>query len=402
MKTKSNVSALLTNWPVEIAAKSAIPLAALGVAVDAVTWVDLNVSILYILPPVLAAAARKRRLLWGLTVVLLVASFVVYALQASPGMFSFHEPFFLNRVLAGLTLIVTTGLLHILILAAEELDAQAASLRQQNDRIEAINRELIASHEVIIQQNAELNSRWQAAEEASEGKSRFLASVSHDIRSPLQTISIIAEFIQQAKQAPAELPQLGQMLHTNAVFLRDLATDVLEMSALRAGPTELHSSTFNLNELLGEEHDRALPQAKAKRLQLIQDVPDGNVWLCTDRTKLARILDNIVTNAIKYTHAGTVTIRCSHALNGGIEIRVQDTGVGIATEDLERIFDEFAQLRALAGDRRQGCGLGLTICRRLAELIGGQITVQSQLGCGSTFTVQLPNSAVASQPALPH
>lgn len=396
MTTKASPLQVAPSLKAPMIVRLAILLAALEVIADALTWVELNVSIIYILPLVLAGATRNRRLVWGLAAALLIVSFAVYFLQFRSGEFSWNEPFFLNRVLAALTILVAAGLIDVLVLAVDRLDGQTRSLRDQQQKMESMNRDLMAYTETIVQQNQELNSRWREAEDASDRKTRLLASVSHDIRAPLNTIGILAELIRgtDRDQGSAELPQLAEMLQANVTSLADLVSDVLEVSALHSGRAELHPMKFSLNELLDAQRDHVLPQAQTKALQMKVELPVPTIWLFTDRPKLDRIVGNLLSNAVKYTQSGLVTLGGQRLPDGGVEISVHDTGGGIAPADQRRIFDEFAQLDNPQGDRRRGWGLGLAICRRLIELIGGRIAVQSELGRGSTFTVHLPRSCV--------
>jgi signal transduction histidine kinase len=172
------------------AAAWAVCLAALLVFIDWITWVEFNEAIVYPLPLVLAAMTRSRRLLWGLALFLVGTTFAVYAVQVGPGVFSLREPFFINRVLAAGTVLLTAGVLHAWTLALDQLDEQDRSLKVQNEQLDAANRELRRCHEEITRQNEELDRRREEAEAASGRKTRLLASVSHDMRSPLHAINL--------------------------------------------------------------------------------------------------------------------------------------------------------------------------------------------------------------------
>jgi signal transduction histidine kinase len=171
--------------PLPVAAPAAGVLAVLlalaEVLIDWITVINLNVSILYGLPLVVAAATRSRRLLWALALFLLVTIFAVYWVQIPPGVFSLREPYFVNRVLAALALVVTAVLLHVGMIGLDLLEAQRRSLKEQNDELERRRRE---------------------AEEASSRKTHLLASVSHDIRTPLQTITLMADILCRAVDRP--------------------------------------------------------------------------------------------------------------------------------------------------------------------------------------------------------
>ncbi|HJT77689.1 MAG TPA: HAMP domain-containing sensor histidine kinase, partial [Gemmataceae bacterium] len=354
-----------------VAGSLALLVALIEVLIDWLTDIQFNESILYGLPLVVAAATRSRRLLWGLTAFLGVTTFAVYAVQIPPGVFSFHEPLFINRVLAATALVLTASLLHVGLVGVDLLEAQRRSLKEQNE---------------------ELDRRRREAEEASRRKTRFLASVSHDIRTPVNTIGLMADVLCQAADNPplaARVPDLAHRLHANARALAELVGEVLDVARFDAAPVELRLSEFSLNDLLAEEAARALPSAEAKGLWLKVEAPAEALRLRSDRVKLVRVVGNLLSNAVKFTAAGGVTLTAAPGPEGGVLVRVSDTGVGIPPGQVERVFDEFVQLSNPERDRGKGCGLGLAICRQLVRALGGSITVESQPGQGSTFTVHL-------------
>jgi signal transduction histidine kinase len=340
---------------------AAVLLAAAEVYADWATWVQLDVSIVFSLPLVVAAAARNRRLIWILATLLLIATFVVYAVQIPAGTFNPREPFFLNRVLATATLLLSASLLHVLTLVVDALDA-----------------------------------RGREAEEASTRKSVLLASVSHDIGTPLTTINLMADLIRHTADDPAlaaRVPELARSLQANALSVSDMVSGMLDISAIDSGRVMLHESEFSLDELFAQERTSLEPMAFAKGLQLHLASRSPALSLRADKAKLARVVRNLVSNAIKFTEAGSVTVSSALADRHMVVIAVSDTGIGIAPENLERIFGEFAQLRSLSEDERRGWGLGLAICKRLVGMMGGTISVESVLNRGSTFTVRLPRSS---------
>jgi signal transduction histidine kinase len=370
--------------PLSVAARAAgvlaVLLAVAEVLIDWITPIDLNVSVLYGLPLVVAAATRSRRLLWGLALSLLITTFAAYGVQIPPGIFSLREPHFINRVLAACALVLTAVLLHAGMMGLDLLAEQRRSLKEQNEELERRRRE---------------------AEEAASRKTRFLTSVSHDIRTPLQTITLMADILCRAADKPdltAQVPNVAHRLQVNARALADLVGDVLDLARFDAAQGKLQATEFSLNDLVDEESARVLPLAQAKGLWLTVDKPEVALWLRSDRTKLVRIIANLLSNAIKYTNKGGVTVAACREPDGIILVRVSDTGVGIAPDQVEHIFDEFVQLHNPGGDGSKGHGLGLAICRRLVQALGGRITVESQPGHGSHFLVRLPSSCVADAP----
>jgi signal transduction histidine kinase len=400
MPARKSLLELVHRRPVPLAGLFAVLLAVLEVFLDWNTWVELNVSILYALPLVPAAAARSRRLLWGLALSLVGMTFVVYATQVARGAFSLREPFFVNRLLSAITVLLTAVLLHAWTLALDALEAQGRAMKEQNEHFDAANRELLRCQQEITRQNEELDRRRQEAEDASGRKTRLLATMSHDLRSPLHSINLLAEVLRRTADDPslaAEVPGLAQRLQANALSLANLVSDVLDVSSLDSGRVELHESEFSLNELLAEECRRLLPLARAKGLWLASEPTEPFLRLRADRVKLARVLDNLLSNAIKFTETGGVTVSADLMPERAVRIYVRDTGVGIAAADLGRVFDEFSQLHNPERDRTKGWGLGLAICRRLVEVMGGEIAVESQPNRGSVFMVRLPPSCAVSR-----
>ena len=376
--TETKLPSLEPPLSARVAAVVAVLLALIEILIDWVTRIELNVSIVYGLPLVVAAGARSRRLIWTLAACLLLTTFAVYYVQIPPAVFSVREQHFVNRVLAGLSLVLTASLLHVGLIAADMLDAQGESLRRQNE---------------------ELDRRRREAEEASRGKTRLLASVSHDLRTPIQTINLMAEVLCHTTLDPdliAQMPDFPHLLQANANALSELVGDVLDSARWDSRKIELQVSDFSLNSVLAEECERIAPLAERKGLRLNCEKPDQTLALRTDRVKLLRIIRNLLGNAIKFTNAGEVTVSASLVPEGSIQIFVQDTGIGIASEELPRIFDEYLQLNNADHDSSNGSGLGLAICRRFATALGGSITVQSHPGRGSRFTVSLPASCVTA------
>jgi signal transduction histidine kinase len=243
----------------------------------------------------------------------------------------------------------------------------------------------------------ELDFRRREAEEASVRKSRFLAAVSHDIRTPANAISLLAELMQRTATTPAllsEVPEIATDLKRSAMTLVDLVSDVLDLTRFDSGRIDLHETEFPLTDMIREECRGLLPVAREKGLAFDCAILEQNIVVRTDRVKLSRILGNLINNAIKFTDRGGITVSAQRQSGGEIRIDVADTGSGIAVENQERVFDEFFQLRAPGRDSSKGSGLGLAICRRLTEAMGGKITVKSTLGEGSTFSVILPATAV--------
>ena len=372
----------------------AVALAIVAVLFDWGTWIELNVSVLYSVPLVFAAAARRRRLLWTLAFVLICMTFAVYMAQA-PERVSARQPYLLDRILSAISIVLSAGILDAWLRSLEIRERQGQAIKQQNARLEAINRELVAHEEEISRKNEELEHRRNEIEEISNRKTQMMASISHDIRSPIQAITLMAEVIRRTAERPdqaGKIPALAQRLKANATSVVDFLSEVIDVASFDTGRITINNSEFDLDELIALQRERVLPIAESKGLSLVTD--PCQLRLRTDRVKLGRIIGNLVGNAIKFTNMGSVTVSCGLMKNDGVFIQISDTGCGIKPTDLDRIFAEFAQVDQSVPQLGGGWGLGLAISRRLANLLGGEIKVQSQFDKGSAFTIFLPPSSL--------
>jgi len=369
---------------------ASLVLVAAVAVLDWLTPAPLIVSVLYVVPLVLTIQHDSRRVLWGLALLCVLLNFGVHFAQTEALLADPTSIPFLNRVLAASVLVVLGAILHVLLGVQRAVNFQRQSLIDQNARLEAGNRELAAREQ-------ELDLRRREAEEASLRKTRFLAAISHDIRTPVNAINLLAELMRRTaanRSAATEIPPLAEKLRTNAVALIELINDLLDVARFDQGNLDIQEREFALNGIMAEECQRLAPLAQQKYLQLVVEPGAAAVTLRTDRVKLARILANLIGNAIKFTETGSVRVASTILPDGRPEIRVIDSGVGIAPEHLPHIFDEFIQLRNPERDRTKGTGLGLAICKRLAEALGGTIAAQSHPNHGTTLILTLPASCV--------
>jgi signal transduction histidine kinase/CheY-like chemotaxis protein len=244
----------------------------------------------------------------------------------------------------------------------------------------------------------ELETRRRDAEDAALQKSQFLAAVSHDVRTPANAISLLAELVERATADPQQshrVPELARSLWANARSLVDLVSDVLDLTRLDSGPADLHVTEFPLHELINAEVFQAETAADGKGLTIAKVMPPTPVKLVTDRTKLKRVIANLLSNAVKFTERGGIRVEC--AVADDVRITIADTGIGIPGEALNKVFDEFFQLRNPERNREKGAGLGLAICRRLVASLGCTLSLESVVGSGTTFTLIIPKELVAKQ-----
>jgi signal transduction histidine kinase len=252
-----------------------------------------------------------------------------------------------------------------------------------------------AAQSVLAIQNArlfsELGEKSRALAEASRHKSQFLANMSHELRTPLNAILGYTELVldgiygETSQKAQAVLKRV----ENNGRHLLGLINDVLDLSKIEAGQFRLTLTDYSIKDVVHGVFSALEPLATKKQLGLKVNVPDDICDARGDERKLTQVLLNLVGNAIKFTDQGEVTIGVA-ATNGSLSIAVHDTGPGIAPADQARLFEEFQQADNSITKTKGGTGLGLAISKRIIEMHGGQILLESSLGHGSTFTVTLP------------
>jgi PAS domain S-box-containing protein len=232
-----------------------------------------------------------------------------------------------------------------------------------------------------------------AATDAASAKTRFLANMSHELRTPLNAIIGFTRIVSRNAEGLAErqVDNLSKIM-ISAEQLLGLIDEILDLSRIEADKIQVERVEVDVGDVVREVAATLEPLVDSTRVQLRVDVEPGLTSLHTDRDKVMQILLNLVSNAIKYTDDGSIELRVVQD-DTRARIHVSDTGVGVAPEDVGRIFDEFYRADSKSARLRRGTGLGLTISRRLARAIGGDVTVESRVGVGSTFTLELPLGA---------
>ncbi|MBL0150299.1 MAG: response regulator [Ideonella sp.] len=241
------------------------------------------------------------------------------------------------------------------------------------------------------------------AESASQAKTRFLANMSHELRSPLNGVIGAAQLLQAQGADPARRGELVDIIRTSGTNLLGLIESVLDLARIEAGAMQLSLEDFNVIECVDAAVTSSAALAAAKGLRLSCIVPPGlAAWRHGDGLRLRQLLMNLLGNAVKFTERGDVTLSVSAGpADGDLSFHVCDTGVGIAAESLEAVFDPFQQADASTTRRFGGSGLGLTICRELAGLMGGRVTVASEIGQGTCFAFALPMPMALVRPPVP-
>lgn len=271
---------------------------------------------------------------------------------------------------------------------ASEL-SRIETLRRENESLRA---ELEETNQGVLALYAELDTQAEELRQASDLKSRFLHYMSHEFRTPLSSILSIARLLSDELDGP-----LGEEQHKQVRFIRSSATelsemvnDLLDLAKIEAGRVTISPAWFDMLDLFSALRGMFRPIVEGSEVDLIFEEPETVLRLYTDDKKLAQILRNFISNALKFTLQGEV--RISAQVMDGCEVRfaVCDTGIGIPQELHKALFEDFSQVDSPLQKRLRGTGLGLSLCKRFADLLGGRVGVESEPGKGSTFFVVIP------------
>jgi signal transduction histidine kinase len=258
-----------------------------------------------------------------------------------------------------------------------------------------------AAQSVLAIQNArlfsEIEDKSRQLELASEHKSQFLASMSHELRTPLNAIIGLTEMMVTNAARFGTEKALEPLRRVNAAgtHLLSLINEVLDLSKIEAGKLDLNPEPIDLARLIDEVIGTAGQLAERNQNRLIVEAQENLGALTADSMRLKQILLNLLSNACKFTKAGEVRLRVRKVADGRdwVELAVADSGIGMTAEQQAKLFQDFTQADSLTARRYGGTGLGLAISRKLARMMGGDVTVTSELGKGSVFTVRLPGGA---------
>jgi len=265
------------------------------------------------------------------------------------------------------------------------LENSVLQLKARAEASETARAEIEQRNRVLVEQNRRLGLEGQT-------KARFLANMSHELRTPMNAIIGFTSLLLDDRSLHLSERHRRNLerVSRNARDLLELINNVLDLSKIEAGRMDVYSEPADAHDLIERAMAVVEPLKEARPINLNISVEDGLPPMRTDRTKLQQILINLLSNAIKFTREGEVKVTAVRAPNNRIRIAVSDTGIGIAESDVNRIFEEFRQIATTGRGSRTGTGLGLPITRRLAEMLGGEISVSSREGAGSVFTLTLP------------
>jgi CheY-like chemotaxis protein/putative methionine-R-sulfoxide reductase with GAF domain len=293
----------------------------------------------------------------------------------------------------------------------EELEEQTQSLKQQQEELQVANEELEHQTQSIELKNRELEAtkieverKSKDLEMSSKYKSEFLANMSHELRTPLNSLLILSRDLADNKKKNLEEFQVesAQIIYNSGKDLLQLINEVLDLSKIEAGKMDLNVERLELKEFSGSVSRNFKHIASTKGLNFIVNLEKGiPEFIRTDRQRLEQILRNLISNAVKFTHHGSISVNFRKNSVNSIAIDVIDTGIGISEEKHALIFEAFQQAEGGTARKYGGTGLGLSISKELTRLIGGYITLSSKANEGSTFTLVIPLSISSSEANTP-
>jgi signal transduction histidine kinase len=268
-----------------------------------------------------------------------------------------------------------------------ELQLKAARAEAQ-----ALRSELDETNQGVLALYAELDTQAEELRQASDLKSRFLSYMSHEFRTPLGSILSIASLLTDEIDGPLSGEQHKQVAFVSgaASELRDMVDDLLDLAKIEAGRITISPAWFDMLDLFSALRGMFRPIVDTSAVDLIFEEPVGLPRLYTDNKKLAQILRNFISNSLKFTQRGEVRVSVRMESEHQVRFAVRDTGIGIPEELHGALFEDFSQIDSPLQKRLRGTGLGLSLCKRFANLLGGNVGVESEPGVGSTFFVVIP------------
>ena len=265
-------------------------------------------------------------------------------------------------------------------------------LALRDAEVETLNAELAETNKGVVALYAELDDKAAQLRSASELKSRFLSYMSHEFRTPLGSIRSIARILLDELDGPLLPEQRRQVefIQGSSAELTDMVNDLLDLARVEAGRITVSPAWFDLLDLFSALRGMFKPIVQNEAVRLIFEEPEQLDRLYTDDKKVAQILRNFISNALKFTQEGEVRVTARGGDDGFVTFSVKDTGIGIAAEHLGSIFNDYVQLDSPVQKKLRGTGLGLSLSRHFARMLGGDVSVESELGVGSTFSVKVP------------
>jgi len=284
-----------------------------------------------------------------------------------------------------------------------ELLATLSELKTRQDELVQLTRELEDTNRGVVALYAELDEKADHLRRADEMKTRFLSNMSHEFRTPLSSIRALSRLLLERVDGELSTEQEKQVrfILKGAESLTELVDDLLDLAKIEAGKIDVRPVAFEVSDMFSALRGMLRPLLVSTKVELLFDEPDQPIAMLTDEAKLSQILRNFISNALKFTENGHVKV-CATLLPQSDSVRfdVEDTGIGIAEEHQQIVFEEFSQVENRLQHKVKGTGLGLPLCRRLAGLLGGSVTLRSTPGEGSTFSTTIPLAYDALPDAL--
>ena len=272
---------------------------------------------------------------------------------------------------------------------ARDMDSELAAREAD---IAALREELEETNKGVVALYAELDDKAAQLRDANELKSRFLSYMSHEFRTPLTSMTSIAGILLSRLDGPLTPEQQKQVefIRGSTRELTEMVNDLLDLAKVEAGRITISPEWFEMVDLFAALRGMFKPIVASSSVSLVFDEPEGKIKLYSDDKKVSQILRNFISNALKFTPEGEVRVSARMLDSDHIEFAVSDTGIGIAPEHIPNLFKDFVQLDVRLQKRLRGSGLGLSLARKFAEMLGGRVAVESHLGKGSRFSVVLP------------
>jgi signal transduction histidine kinase len=283
-------------------------------------------------------------------------------------------------------------------LLVDGFNEMLAQIQERDDKLqrhgEHLEEEVAARTAELRTLNAQLTVAKEKAEEASQAKSEFLANMSHELRTPLNAVMGFSEVIRNQMFGPvgvAQYVEYANDIYTSGAHLLDIINDILDLSKVEAGKLELAEDVIDLREVGESVLDLVTGRAQNARLKLLARLPEDLPHLRADKRKVKQMLLNLLSNAVKFTPAGgTVDLIGEVRPDGGVNIAVRDTGIGIAKSQFDLVMSPFGQVDSALSREHQGTGLGLPLVKALIELHNGRLDLESELGKGTTTMLVFP------------
>lgn len=268
----------------------------------------------------------------------------------------------------------------------------AAELEKLREENAALRTELDETNHGVLALYAELDNQAEELRHVSDLKSRFLAYMSHEFRTPLGSILSITRLLGDELDGPLSVEQMKQVqfVSASARELNNMVDDLLDLAKIEAGRITISPAWFDMFDLFAALRGMFRPIVDATSADLIFEEPEGIPRLYNDDKKLAQILRNFISNALKFTPRGVIRVSARMENEREVRFAVSDTGIGIPTELHASLFEDFSQVDSPLQKRYRGTGLGLSLCKRFADLLGGRVGMESAPGSGSTFHVVIP------------